>query len=211
MAMTAAEKKAKAQAYYVANREAILARVSARARAKAAEIQAYKKNYQRVKRAEIAAKKKAHYASNCRRISEWHKAKYAADSTSAKERSRRYRLENPAKARAAVRAWGKANPARLAAMKLEWQHADQRAHPERYREIQARRKAQKLKTQTEKIDYAKILRAAKGICGICRQPFDLFGIDFDHIVPLARGGTHTKENIQATHSRCNRAKGAKVI
>lgn len=78
------------------------------------------------------------------------------------------------------------------------------------REHGARRRALKLQTQAEKVDLKQILRDSKGLCGICKTPLDLFGIDFDHIIPLARGGTHTRDNIQATHSRCNRAKGAKV-
>lgn len=74
----------------------------------------------------------------------------------------------------------------------------------------AKRRARILETQAETIDYPLILRESKGLCGICKEPFDLFGIEFDHIVPLSRGGTHTRENIQATHSRCNRSKGAKL-
>jgi 5-methylcytosine-specific restriction endonuclease McrA len=60
------------------------------------------------------------------------------------------------------------------------------------------------------VNFKKILKDSNGVCGICRKPFDLFGIDFDHIIPLSRGGAHATDNIQATHSRCNRAKGAKL-
>lgn len=81
---------------------------------------------------------------------------------------------------------------------------------ERDRERSARKRALKRKSYVEPISFAAILRAANGVCGICRKPFDLFGIDFDHIIPLARGGPHIASNIQATHARCNRAKGAKV-
>lgn len=62
----------------------------------------------------------------------------------------------------------------------------------------------------EPINYKRVLRESGGVCGICKHPLDLFGTDFDHIVPLARGGTHTFDNIQATHARCNRSKGARV-
>jgi 5-methylcytosine-specific restriction endonuclease McrA len=33
----------------------------------------------------------------------------------------------------------------------------------------------------------------------------------DHIVPLAKGGTHTWNNVQCTCRRCNAGKAAKVI
>ena len=74
----------------------------------------------------------------------------------------------------------------------------------------AKRRALIRATQVESVDYGLILRDAKGRCGICHEPFDRFGIEFDHIIPIAKGGTHTRANIQATHTRCNRAKGAKV-
>jgi 5-methylcytosine-specific restriction endonuclease McrA len=32
----------------------------------------------------------------------------------------------------------------------------------------------------------------------------------DHILPLARGGTHEPSNVQAAHFGCNAAKGARV-
>ena len=79
-------------------------------------------------------------------------------------------------------------------------------HNERW----ARREALKRGTTVAPIDYLAILRAANGMCGICRKPLDLFGTEFDHIVPLARGGMHIVANLQATHASCNRAKGARM-
>jgi 5-methylcytosine-specific restriction endonuclease McrA len=83
-------------------------------------------------------------------------------------------------------------------------------HREKFLARNARRRALKTTTEVGPIDFAQILKDANGVCGICHEPFDLFGIDFDHIVPLARGGAHIAENIQATHARCNRSKGARV-
>lgn len=48
------------------------------------------------------------------------------------------------------------------------------------------------------------------VCGICGDPIDKF-IEFphamymttDHVVPLSRGGKHTRENLQAAHLHCN--------
>lgn len=58
-------------------------------------------------------------------------------------------------------------------------------------------------------DYAEIIRLANGICGICMQPLSL-PIEIDHIIPLARGGSHDMENLQATHRSCNRRKSSKL-
>lgn len=48
-----------------------------------------------------------------------------------------------------------------------------------------------------------VYNRCKGRCGICGKfvPFDVFTID--HIVPLAKGGTNTMENLQCAHSWCN--------
>lgn len=127
-----------------------------------------------------------------------------------RDRAREWRRKNPERSRAAVKAYRKANPQKASV----WEKASKRKRralmPDVFKELGARRRARQKETEVERIDFGKILREANGVCGICRKPFDLFGIEFDHIVPLARGGTHTRENIQATHSRCNRVKGAKV-
>lgn len=78
------------------------------------------------------------------------------------------------------------------------------------REYARRRIAQMRATYVEKVDYRAIFKEADGKCGICEKPLDLFGYNFDHIIPLAAGGSHTRENIQVTHEFCNKSKGAKV-
>jgi len=210
VAKTVEERKARQHAYYGAHRDAIKARVRAHALANRSAVRAYQKQWWQDNRASNLAKKTAHRRANRDAIAEAQRKWYAANADKVKCRAKAYRLANPLKAKAAVQAWCSANAPRLRLVKQEWQRADYRANPEKYREAQSRRKAQKLNTRVEKINFKKILRDSNGLCGICHEPFDLFGIDFDHIVPLARGGTHTTNNIQATHSHCNRAKGAKV-
>ena len=56
------------------------------------------------------------------------------------------------------------------------------------------------------------------VCAICHTEIDLDAVAFsplavevDHIVPRSRGGAlYEQENLQLTHSRCNRRKGAKM-
>jgi 5-methylcytosine-specific restriction endonuclease McrA len=55
-------------------------------------------------------------------------------------------------------------------------------------------------------------------CAICHGWIDLDApafsanaVEVDHIVPIARGGSlYELDNLQLTHSRCNRKKGAKM-
>lgn len=61
------------------------------------------------------------------------------------------------------------------------------------------------------------IRRTKPPCGICGGEID-YGLkspdpgsfEVDHILPLARGGTDTLENKQASHRACNRDKWHKV-
>lgn len=56
------------------------------------------------------------------------------------------------------------------------------------------------------------------ICAICHTYIDLeaprfapLSVEVDHIVPRARGGSlYELDNLQLTHSRCNRKKGARM-
>lgn len=56
------------------------------------------------------------------------------------------------------------------------------------------------------------------ICALCHKPIDLdapkntpLAVEVDHIVPRSRGGAlYALENLQLTHHRCNRQKGAKM-
>jgi len=57
-------------------------------------------------------------------------------------------------------------------------------------------------------DY-RALRAATDDCYLCREPL-ADPVEFDHVIPLARGGRHVLANIKPTHARCNRVKGASL-
>lgn len=55
-------------------------------------------------------------------------------------------------------------------------------------------------------------------CAICHNYIDLeapafspLAVEVDHIVPRSRGGSlYDLENLQLTHSKCNRKKGSKM-
>jgi 5-methylcytosine-specific restriction endonuclease McrA len=72
-------------------------------------------------------------------------------------------------------------------------------------------------TQTE------VLEAYGQNCHLCLQPIDLdasrragygnweLGLHLDHVVPIAKNGSDTLENIRPTHAKCNLRKAQKVI
>jgi 5-methylcytosine-specific restriction endonuclease McrA len=144
-------------------------------------------------RAELLAYSKAYDATRRDKSKRpaMNQAYYAANKdTIAAKRKRAYAVD-PAPAMARANAWRATNHGKHLDYGGRWRAAQRNA-------------------KSEHVDLAQILRDANGLCGICGEPFDLDGIHFDHKVPLAKGGTHTTDNIQATHARCNRAKGEKV-
>ena len=73
-----------------------------------------------------------------------------------------------------------------------------------------KRRAQKRGTQVETVRPAEIYERDSWVCGICEGAVDAslahpdpMSASLDHVVPLAKGGTHTWDNLQLAHLRCN--------
>jgi 5-methylcytosine-specific restriction endonuclease McrA len=80
-------------------------------------------------------------------------------------------------------------------------------------------KAQRLKDKTkrrarliiaESILTADIIKRDGGLCQICGEPVEMSSNycsalypTLDHIIPVSKGGPHTKDNVQLAHRLCN--------
>lgn len=89
---------------------------------------------------------------------------------------------------------------------------------ERRREHKENRRARKMSAFVAPVDRQEIFERDNWICGICGEPIDSqlefphpMSVTLDHIVPLAKNGTHEPENVQAAHFKCNCSKGSKVV
>lgn len=87
---------------------------------------------------------------------------------------------------------------------------------DKYRMKEHRRRAQVRGTIAALFAEAEVRLVSGSDCYLCGLPidFDLNWPDpqspsLDHVTPLARGGTHTLDNVAMTHLRCNIRKGAK--
>lgn len=76
------------------------------------------------------------------------------------------------------------------------------------------RRAKKFNVRYEKINPVEIFERDKWVCGICGKKVDKYlaypnkmSASLDHITPLSKGGTHTKDNVQLAHLGCNLKKG----
>ena len=61
------------------------------------------------------------------------------------------------------------------------------------------------------VDYHAILERDGYTCHICGDPVPPDDVEFDHVIPLDRGGPHTMANIRVSHATCNRHKHNKIL
>lgn len=142
---------------------------------------------------------------------------YYKNKKSANSSSRIYRLTHREKLLKYLAAWKKRN-----LEKLEIYKSRQKLYNQHYRskhlnrkrlimaQVESRRRAQKRKTQIEPISFLKVFERDKGICGICGEPVEWRSFSLDHIVPLAKGGSHLYSNVQTSHLSCNFRKGHRI-
>lgn len=88
---------------------------------------------------------------------------------------------------------------------------------EKQRDSSRRRRAQKTGATSESFSSEEIFILNNWVCGICGKPVNPKlkwphpkSASLDHIIPLARGGSHTRNNVQLAHLRCNLVKQDKL-
>lgn len=85
---------------------------------------------------------------------------------------------------------------------------------EYYREKKNKRRVLKHSGKYVYINIYNIYKRDRWKCGICGLRVNVklkhphpYSPSLDHIVPLSKGGSHTPENVQLAHLRCNLSKG----
>lgn len=84
-----------------------------------------------------------------------------------------------------------------------------RRNPEKHREYSRRYEQRRSQATVEKVDYVQIRVRDNDICHICGLAVTEETLSFDHVVPLARGGLHSYDNVKIAHKTCNFSKGAR--
>jgi 5-methylcytosine-specific restriction endonuclease McrA len=143
-----------------------------------------------------------------------------------------WREANAERAKQVKDAWNAANLEKVRAYSREWRQRNpdgsdearvrnrenvrrwRQENPEKARELsrikESARRARKRGQFVEPIHPLIVLERADGVCGICGGDVDPFSFHVDHIIPLARGGEHSYQNVQPAHPACNTKKGARV-
>jgi 5-methylcytosine-specific restriction endonuclease McrA len=118
-----------------------------------------------------------------------------------------YQKKHPERYREYAREWDKRNPEKRRAVYAKYR----KSHPEKTREMNSRRKARIRNNKIGKVDYKKIIMRDGYICHICGNLVHPKDLQFDHVFPLSKGGSHTDDNISVSHALCNNKKRAKIV
>lgn len=87
-----------------------------------------------------------------------------------------------------------------------------RRRKEHGRQMSNKRRAQKHGASFEQFTRNEIIKRDESTCYLCgaSQLADS-DIHLDHVVPLARGGPHTRDNVRVACAPCNLKKGARLL
>lgn len=99
----------------------------------------------------------------------------------------------------------------------EWRRGWRSENRDKLQARQHRRRALKYGAHYESFKPSEIFERDNWRCYLCGEDIDP-GLDYpnprrvvlEHVVPLDRGGHHTRENVRAAHSLCNGIKGTKL-
>jgi 5-methylcytosine-specific restriction endonuclease McrA len=154
---------------------------------------------------------------------------------------RAWRAANPGREAASIREYYAANPDAAQRDRERRRLKDQRRHlamseeerekkrayvrkwakvlnPEKARALQMAKRARKLNAFVEYVEAATVYERDNWICHICGEKIDRrrvypdpFSPSVDHVIPLAKGGTHEYANCATSHLVCNVSKGKKIL
>lgn len=126
---------------------------------------------------------------------------------------REYRKRNPGKNAEACRKYYLENKSKeLLRKKRDFQKFKSAGYSDKHRMYQRlncryRSIAKKCENTLTEKEWFEILEQANYKCKRCGSSDDL---TMDHVIPISKGGLHTKSNIDVLCRKCNSSKGAKI-
>lgn len=158
-------------------------------RAEAAKV---RRNRPEVKAAD-SERLRTHYLENRVKLLEQRRVRYEQNKDRELARNKRWSDANRERHRAINRDWSKKNP--VAA-----------------RAIVARRRARIAGADGfyTKNDVIAMLAEQGGACRACGCDLVVSGFHVDHVMPISKGGSNDRANLQILCPTCNRSKGAKL-
>jgi 5-methylcytosine-specific restriction endonuclease McrA len=87
------------------------------------------------------------------------------------------------------------------------------ANPDKAIANHQRRRARKLNApRVERLNHRAIIERDNSTCYLwCKRELARSEITFDHVIPLARGGSHTMDNLRVACKSCNSRKSTRLL
>ena len=155
--------------------------------------------------------------ADCRAaIARYHRERVASDPAklaAKREAQRRWREANPE----AHQRWHRDNPQAAREAEKRWRASNPDKARDCVRTSSSRRRVRKVGATIEKFCDTEVFERDNWTCHICGTPVDQ-GLAFphplsaslDHVVPLSRGGAHSRSNTACAHLGCNQHKHARI-
>lgn len=189
----------KDRAYYEAHREEFLLRAKTWRETHPDEVLSYRKTY-RAKNAEnLRIKDQAYRKRNIERLSERRRRYYQTHRDEALRKAAEWARNNQDQANANKRNWAEKNPVKASEAGKSWRNSN----PTKRMEMKNRRRARLANNGVYVVGSAFLERLYSSPCVMCGS---LENISADHIIPIARGGTHSESNLQPLCGSCNSSK-----
>lgn len=186
-----------------------------------------KRAYYLANKDKILARQKAYKQANLEKVRALQKANQLKHIEKNRARGRAYNLTRKKEVKARSRIWYFANIERAKACRRAHYLAHKeenkikrreyyKKHPDKCRKYWRKRRALKRGVEHEPYIDTYIFERDGWICQVCGQKINKRlkwphprSKSIDHIIPMSKGGSNAPINVQATHLRCNLSKQAR--
>ena len=166
-----------------------------------------------------SAAAKIYYEENKKRLNTACNQYYLNNTEKMNATSKQYRLDNAEKVNTYKKQYCLDNIEKISTYKKQYWiknaeklRADAKlwriANPEKHRQSRQARRARKLANGVYEISSNELKKLYESSCVYCGSKDS---IQADHVVPIARGGTHSIGNLVPACARCNQSKGSKLL
>lgn len=172
----------------------------------------YSRDYNSANPEKLRARSKRFRLCNPEKVSKWNRSWYLKNADKQNCKSKKWAKDHPDRCRSIARALYKESPAKYRQWSADWQ----KDNPEKVANYARIRRARKQNVVVEPVttkDWRDILDLWYYHCAYCLMPQELLPstLTMDHVIPLCRGGVHSKDNLVPACLHCNCAKGKKLV